>query len=411
MVPSQFCLMNPALLDPNNHVPEVSPDDGWGDAEGVIAETTAGAAHVLPPRRSVVDRSPAAAVESGQTGLRIDSNPTRGPSTDSPQRLEVQEISGRVVRLNPLAAAPPKVPRQITFHERPAGAPGGQKPADESLQWGLARRRPTHWILGAGVAVAIVVVLGIMALPAINAPNAPRPVAVAKPFVDEKIEGMEAMNLLLAKQPEAQRIFRAYATASGVDDIVPLVRDGDLLKATLLSNWRPQEISKAWEPATDTRWTVIELAGRPCGLLQGTFPDHSKFFAYFINDGSQLRLDWKATTGFGTASFGQLEKNSGDPSEIRGELSSADYYNGILPEADYHCYRLISPDREIAIWCYARRDEAADQAIAPLVHQNDLGGEFQSSRKITLRLTSGPNGAMPNQWLIEELLHLDWVTP
>lgn len=406
--------MNPALLDPNNHVPEVSPDDGWGDAEGIIPEATTGAAHVLPPRRSVVDRSPTAAVaavENGLTGLRIDSNLTRGQSADSSQRLKVQEISGTIMRLDPLASAPPKVPRQITFHERPVGASGGKKPADESLQWGLARRRPTHWILGAGAAVAIIVVLGMMVLPAINAPNAARAVPNAKPFVEEKIEGIEAMNLMLVKQPEAQRIFRAYATASGVDEIIPLVRDGHPLMALLRANWRPLEISKAWDPAADTRWTVSEFTGRPCGLLQGSFPDHSEFSAYFINDGNPLRLDWKATTGFGTATFEQLEKNSGDPSEIRGEISSAEYYNDIFPEAAYQSYRLISPDGEIVIWCYARRDEAADQVTAPLFHQHDVRGAFQRSQKVTLRLAPAPPGALPNQWLIGELLHLDWLTP
>ena len=406
--------MNPALLDPNNHVPEVSPDDGWGDAEGVIPDATAGAAHVLPPRRSVVDRSltaAGAAVENGLTGLRIDSNLTRGQSADFPQRLEVQEISGTIVRLDPQASAPPKVPRQITFHERPAGAAGGKKPADESLQWGIARRRPTHWILGAGAAVAIIVVLGMMVLPAINAPNAARAVPNAKPFVEEKIEGIEAMNLLLSKQAEAQRIFRAYATARGVDELIPLVRDGHSLKALLQANWHPLEISKSWEPAADTRWKVSEFDGRPCGRLQGSFPDHSKFSAYFINDGNALRLDWKATSGFGTASFGQLEKNQGDPSEVRGEISSAEYYNAIFPEAAYQSYRLISPDREIVIWCYARRDEAADQVTAPLFHQHAGRGAFQSPRKVTLRLAPAPPGALPNQWLIGELLHLDWLTP
>lgn len=406
--------MNPALLDPNNHVPEVSPDDGWGDAEGVISDVTAGATHVLPPRRSAVDRSPTAAVaavENGLTGLRIDSNLTRGQTADSSQRLEVQEISGTIVRLDPLASAPPKVPRQITFHERPVGAAGGKKPADESLQWGLARRRPTHWILGAGAAVAIIIVLGMMVLPAINAPNAARAVPDAKPFVEEKIEGIEAMNLMFAKQPEAQRIFRAYATASGVDEIIPLVRDGHSLKALLRANWHPLEISKSWEPAADISWKVSEFDGRLCGRLQGSFPDHSKFSAYFINDGNHLRLDWKATSGFGTATFGQLENSQGDPSEIRGEISSAQYYNDIFPESDYQSYRLISPDGEIVIWCYARRDEAAGQVTAPLFHQHDARGAFQSSRKVTLRLAPAPPGALPNQWSIGELLHLDWLSP
>jgi hypothetical protein len=414
MVRPAFRLMNSSLLDPNNHVPAVSPDDGWGDAEGFSPETTAGAANVLPPRRTVADRSPTAAMtaaESSQTGLRIGSNVMRGESNDAPQRLEVQEISGTVVRLDHMAPAPPKVPRQLTFHERPARDASGKKSPDETLQWGMARRFPTRWLLGAGAAVATIVVLAMMALPAINAPNAARAVPDAAPFVEEKIEGVEAMNQLLTKQPEALQIFRAFATATHLDEILPLLRNGDALKATLQAHWRPLEISKAWEPAANSVWTVLDIPGHPCGMLQGTFQDQSKFSAFFTNDGNQLQLDWQATTAFGTATFGQLASNQGDPAEIRGEISLAEYYSDIFPEADYQSYRLISPDGGTSIWCYARRGEAADELIAPLLHRGETGGDFPTSRRITLRLERGPTGALPNQWLIGEMLHIDWLTP
>ncbi len=411
MLPTAFRLMNSALLDPNNHIPEVSPDDDWGDAEGFSAEATAGAANVLPPRRTVADRLGGTAVESGQTGLRIGLNLTRGEPADSQQRLEVQEINGTVVRLDPMETAPPKVPRQLTFHERPPRETSGKKRPDESRQWGLARRSPTHWILGAGAAVTTIVVLSMMVLPAINAPNAPRPVPDAAPFVEEKLEGIEVMNLLLTKQPEAMRIFRTYATAASVDEILPLLRDGNALKETLQANWQPREISKTWEPAVNSAWEVSDIPGHPCGLLQGTFPDHSKFSAVFTTDGHNLQLEWKATVAFGTATFGQLTSGQGDPGEIRGEISGADYYSGIFPEADYHSYRLIAPDGESSIWCYARRGEAADQSVAPLLHVGEIGGELRHSQKITLRLERGPTGALPNQWLIREILQMDWLTP
>lgn len=414
MVWPPFRLMNSSLLDPNNHVPEVSPDDGWGDAEGFSPATTAGTANVLPPRRTVADRTSAAAIaaaESSQTGLRIGTNLVRGELADSPQRLVVQEINGSVVRLEQMETAPPKVPRQVTFHQRPPRDENGKKSPDETLQWGLARRHPTHWLLGAGAAVAVIVVLAMMVLPAINAPNAARPVPDAAPFVEEKLEGIEAMNLLLAKQSEATRIFRAYATATRVDEIVPLLRDGNAMKATLQANWHPLGISKTWEPAADSAWAVLEIPGHPCGLLQGTFPDESKFSAFFTNDGNKLQLDWKATAGFGTTTFGQLANGLGEPAEIRGDISCSNFYSGIFPEADYQSYRLISPDGETSIWCYARRGESADESIAPLVHRGEAGGDLQRSSRITLRLERGPTAALPNQWLIGEMLHLDWVTP
>ena len=406
-----FRLMNPALLDPNNHAPEVSPDDGWGDAEGLSLEMPVATATVLPPRRTAADRPSTALAESGLTGLRIGSSRLQEETAESPQRLEVQEITGTVVRLDQMASAPPKVPRQIVFHERPAREASGKKSADEITQWGQARRHPTHWILGAGAAVAIIVVLAMMLLPAINAPNAARPVPDAMPFVEEKIEGIEAMNLLLGKQSEAMRIFQIYATATRADEIIPLLRNGDALRAVIEANWHPFAISKKWEPAADSTWEILEILGHPCGLLQGTFQDHTTFTAFFTNDGNRLQLDWKATAGFGMATFGQLACGQGEPSEIRGEISCADYYNGIFPEADYQSYRLVSPDRENSIWCYARRGEAADETIAPLLHRGEAGADLQRSSRITVHLERGPAGALPNQWLIGEMLHLDWVTP
>ena len=402
------------MLDPNNHVPEVTPDDDWGDLEDIGSDSMAAAPTILPPRRPLVGRASAVSVtppENARTGLRIEPNLTRAEFSGAPPRLEVQELNGTIVRLEQIAASPPRVPRQVTSHEWPARETSLEKSQEASFQWGLGHRPPSHWILGAGAAVATIVVLAMMLLPVINAPNASRAVPAAEPFVEEKIEGLEAMNLLLAKQSEAVRIFRLYATAAHVDETVSLLRDGHALKGTLETHWHPREISKSWDPAANSAWTVLDLAGHSRGLLEGTFPDQSKFSAYFTNDGNPLLLDWKATSGFGTATFGQLENNLGDPGEIRGEISSAEYYSDIFPEADYRSYRLISPDGGIAIWCYARRDEAADQVIAPLLHKNDIGGEFQHSRKITLRLARGPAGSLPNQWLIGELLHLDWVTP
>jgi glutamate/tyrosine decarboxylase-like PLP-dependent enzyme len=156
---------------------------------------------------------------------------------------------------------------------------------------------------------------------------------------------------------------------------------------------------------------VLELAGQACGLLQGEFPDHSQFSAYFTQTGNHPKLDWKATTAYGTASFKELVQNQGDASEIRGEISKAEFYNAAWPETDYRCYRLISPDGETVIWGYTRRGEATEHAIASLLDKGEIVKEAQNSHKITLRLERGPTAAQANQWLIGEMLHIDWVTP
>lgn len=400
--------MKSTLLDPNNHVPEVSPDDGWGDTQGVSPEPTSGANPVLPPRRIATPHNAAPAAATDQVGLRINPNLARGETPDTPQRLEVQELKSGVVRLGSTSQ---KIPRQITFRERPPPESHEAQSLEVVHQWGVSRRRPVRWIIAAGVGVLAIIILVMMLLPAINAPNAARQGPVEQPIVETKIEGLEEMNLLFSKQAAAMRIFSTYVSASQVDEIIPLLREGEASREALPNHWRPQENLTSWEPAADSAWDVLDVAGRPCGLLRGTLPDQSGFSAYFILDGNRLLLDWKATSGFGTATFGQLEKGLGDSSEIRGEISSADYHNKLFPEREYQSYRLLSPDQQIAIWCYARRDEDPDQIISPLLHENYIGSEFYQSRKITLRLIRGPSGAQPNQWLIEKVLHLEWVTP
>ena len=186
---------------------------------------------------------------------------------------------------------------------------------------------------------------------------------------------------------------------------------GGTLEETLRRHWHPLKLPSSWTPDADSSWNVQELAGRPYGVLEGFLPDHQKFAAYFTWQGGRLLLDWKATVGFGTASFEQLAEGKGDAAEIRGEISAAEYYSAAWPEADYRSYRLTSPDRETSIWCYVRRGEAAEGAIAPLFNQGEIIGESNSSRKITLRLVRGSPESLPNQWLIGEMLHLDWATP
>lgn len=414
-----FRPMNPRFSDPNNHSPEVSPADEWGDLKTAplphVSPTET--ATVLPPRRTAATRSPAApsaAADDGQTGLRIDSNLTRAEPSEIPVRLEVQEFNGAVIRLEQMEPTPRKAPRHVTFHERPVQEHRDSKSRGESAAWGFSPRHPTRWILGAGVGVVAIVIAALLALPSINAPNAPRVDSndpQSRVVIEEKMESAEAMNQLLTKQPEAIQIFRAYASATYADDIVPLIRDGAALQETLRKHWKPLALPKRWAPPADSGWALLELGGQAYGLLEGTLPDQSKFAAYFTYAGDRLVLDWKATAAFGTTTFGQLEKGRGDSSEIRGEISIADFYSTAWPEADYQSFRLIAPDGEIMIWCYARRDDPANAKISQHFRKGDIIEEVKSSQKITLRLERGPAESAPNQWLIGEMLHIDWVSP
>lgn len=394
-------------FDPSHNVPEDSPDrvlEGPQEGRQVNRPPVS-----LPPRRTSAESRKGKA--DPEIGLRIDSTLSR---SDSPQRLEVTEHGGAAVRLDQAEKAPARVEVRYTFHEKPVLENSGKTSAGEGRDWGMVQRHPVRWILGMGGVVTVLIVAVFLLLPLINSTNAPTtdPNAwVLTVEEEQKVEGMEALDQLLAQLPEALQIFRAYAQATLVDDVVPLIKNGKAMEETLRRHWEPLRMPSSWTPDADSAWSVQELSGQFYGVLEGELLEHQKFAAYFTRRDGRLVMDWKATVAFGTASFTQLAEGKGDASEIRGEVSAADYYNAAWPEDQYRSFRLTSPGREASIWCYVRIGDAAEAAFAPLFNRGEILGEALSSLKITLRLIRGAPESLPNQWLIGEVLHTEWATP
>ena len=190
---------------------------------------------------------------------------------------------------------------------------------------------------------------------------------------------------------------------------MPIIRDAATLKPVLRQRWEPVRIPRDWKPEADAGWIVKELADHPCGILSGHLPDNSRFEAYFTGDNNRLLLDWKATTAYGSATFKDLEQGRGDGSEIRGKISLTDYYSQAFPESDYQAYRFASPDGDHNIWCYAARDSAAASGLARELNAGPILEKSTDSSRVTLALDRGPEEALPNQWLVRDLLQIDWV--
>jgi hypothetical protein len=396
--------------DPNNRAPEVTPADQWGDATDV-PDREVPVLSILPARRKMGSR-PHETIHA-EAGLRIEPKLSQVPSGDPTLRLEVQEVNREVIRLEQEVKSTFKLDRQPKLQERIEPAESGGDPKDAASQKRVIQQLPKSWIFGMIATVALLVIVGLLLLPLINSTNAPS--IHSNPTVlgiveEEEIEGSEAMDRLLEKQPEALQIFRSYAQAVHHDEVVPLVVDGRSLLDALKNKWSPLGVPKDWAPDADSSWGVMEAGGKAYGLLEGVLPDQSPFRAYFTHEGGRLLLDWKATTAFGTTSFRQLSKGTGDAGEIRGILSSDEFYSAVFPEADYQSYRLTMPDEEFTIWCYAQRGSLAYSALAPLFTSGELSGERQTDRKVTLSLVRGPEETLPNQWIIRELLHIDWGT-
>jgi len=406
--------MKSILPDPNNHVPPVSPGDGWDDAEGFDSNSSATLA-ALPPRRVTLDKSASPTDTSSQVGLRIDGTLVRDEPLDSATRLEVLEHKGSVVKLDQPVEAPPKVLAQIKFHERPKHVKVDQLQG-EGGDWGDRHRFSMRWIIGLGLGIAGLVVLSISLLPSINASNASRPGRNEKMLVvQDAVPGVVIPNLdfLITQHSAALATYHRYLRATQITGILPLVRDSTNLAGFLTQQWRPRDASENspvnFSPDNST-WETVELGGKACGILRLELPDSARLTGYFIREGEELRMDWKATFAYGTATFEELASGNGDATEVRGSISRADFYSAIWPENEYQSYRFLSPHDDKVVWVYARREGPVAASLISSVGSGEITGDTQPPQKVTLHLEPGPDGSSPNQWLIREVLQIDWLT-
>lgn len=396
--------MTPGHSDPHNHVPEVSGNDARDDAESVVRLV----APTPIPSRGTRHGAPPPAAAKTAPGLRIDS-PVRVATSKEVQRLEVEEISPAAVRLRP-DAPPPRVERIVTFHKLADQSPESR---GEGGDWGKSHSISQRWVFGMGAVVVVLVVGGIIALPYINAPNA---IVVEAPSTSppvakgEDTDNAEALSRLFERQDEAKSIYRSFATAASPDDFMPLICHAAELEPVVRLRWEPTGLARNWVPAPDSGWIATEIGNRPCGLLSGVLPDGSNFAAYFSEENGHLLLDWKATTGYGSTSFKDLENGRGTGSEIRGIASIENYYSQSFPESDYLSLRLESPDREHYIWCYAKLKTPVAEALKSEFLGGPILEKSGSPIKVTFALEPGPDGSQPNQWLIRELLQIDWLS-
>lgn len=402
--------MDPILIDPNNHAPEITPDDAWGDA----AWHHGASARMLPAKKSRQDASLPVSVTKHSVGLRLGTDAPIRSTEEAGSPLEVHEINGAVVRLVTEVPTVTKVARQFTFHAKPVETGEARPHLGEGKAWGHSRKQSLRWLLVSSAGVVTLVALGLLLLPWINQANAVRRLPGQDALIlesDEPLEDLESLNEMLTRQPAAEQLFRAFATATTVSDILPLVRDAKTVLPLIRRHPLPAPLSKAWLPPSDTRWSVFTSHGKPCALLEGSLPNFSTFSASMVLIDNQLLLDWKATTGYGTATFDALKKNLGDPDEIRGKIQKAGFFTAIFPEATYQSYQFVSPTDDQSIWCYARRGEAAQAALDKLFGDGEILTATGEAQKVTLRLEHSPPGALSNQWLVKEMLHQDWITP
>jgi len=402
--------MTPSSLhDPHNNVPEVTPDDDWGDHH----ESDGTAAGMLPPRKQRAD--PAKGRKGAeQQGFRIGmkDEPAPEPVAVESAGLVVEEIDGTVTRLEATMPAPSIAERPAVFIERPAKDPADVRHVGEARDWGHRPKGSVRWIVGTGFGIAALVVLVLMALPAINSSNAARPdpsAGIKEPAKPDD-EELRIRELMIAR-PKVEPLVKAYVTSGVADDLLRLVRHPETVASLIRAERRPPLAPSSWEVPAAAEWLVHSQGGQFFGEMIGTYPDFSPFRIYVVMEDGQFRIDWKASTAYSTSTFGELAGGEGDGSEIRGTLEPSNFFTTAFPEEDYQSYRLDSPDGDQSLWVYTKRGSDADREIGELFASGAILSNETKQSRVTVSLRRTGEEAHDNQWEVGELLSPAWIEP
>lgn len=411
-----YIQMPPIRPESDAPIPEVCPEDVWDVSEECRRNVSADIAPLPRKPQGLAGNLSAEPHRVRSFGLVIAPHSSLVDTPRTTRQIEIHETNGSVIRLEDVIPEPIRSVGRYTFRERGARVKRKRNDSGDGRDWGGARTGQGIWLFKVSAVVAVAIIFPMALMLVFNADDASKnsPVKGMSPVVPqeaEKIAAMEDLHQILIKRNEAILIYQAYAQAKHSDDIIPLLRHGASIKETLRSAWQPLNIPKGWMPDSHSNWVVLDEFGNSCAMLEGYLPDQSKYAAYFTNEDNELLLDWKATEAYGTASFKELKMNSGNPHEIRGQLSIVEFYTAAWPEADYQSYRFVSPNREDSIWCYARRSEVSGTSLDEHIPNGEIIQSSQKKLKITLQLARGTADSLPNQWLIKEVLHFGWLAP
>ncbi len=401
--------------------PEVSIADEWGDFHGWKGCDAAGAG-VLPPVRRKTRLAGGEPEEplsaSFPVALKIEPTWRKSSSGSTVEsKLEVVHFNPTVIKLEVDESLPAKVPRVETFHPLPVITRGEmlERRLDREVsgEWGRNTGIAMKWMVAAAVGVVAVVVLAMVLLPLVQPTETVRKRVVyttvnETPLPEDRAGQMD----MLRREEEAIGLFRRFASATTHDDLLSTVRHREetavWVKRRPPAPWLPSR----WQPAQPCGWVCYIESGRVCGILSGVLPDFSPFTAFMTMEHGVMLLDWKATTGFCSADFAQLEQGIGDACEIRGYLKPSNFYTAAFPEQNYRSYVLLAPDRERSVWVYTDRSGMAESLLSASFVGGEIVAPDSQPRRFTVALSRpATENAAPNQWLLKEVLHKQWIRP
>ncbi len=401
------------LHDPNNHAPPVAATDVWDDGAGWSRQSHDTGAGMLPRKRQQVRQAPTSSesANSANSGLRINVESVARPTAASAPSLSIKEYGGEVFRLEqPLAEGPFQAAMVIPALPLAARRDSSELQG-ESNDWGKAHQHPLRWLVIAGMGVGGVLVAALATQELLLSPKSKTQSNPLELVQEVKVEEMQGFEPDGPCEENARSLLEAYAKATTPEAVLPLIRNSARLSPRLTQNWHPWLAPAEWRPSRNAAWEVSAEGGVCHGCLSGSRPDFAPYRAYFVREGDSLRIDWEATEGLGDATFASLARGIGAGGLVRCHTTPENFYSLAFPETQFRSYKLLAADLEQVVWGYVKLDNPAAAALLKVFEAAKNEDDAPADRPMTLRLAPAPTGAQKNQWIIGELLHIDWVSP
>lgn len=412
--------MNPHQEDPNNNAPPVLPDDDWYglDVDQIYDSQ-------LPPRRAespsvakvVLNSSSLHTVHSGRH-LGESSSVREAPDFVSQVTFDIHvERSSSEKREFQAARVMEDLKQADAIAQKGRRVlPKGRLSREAREDWGARPKKSAiRWMSVTALGVIALIGLAMFTSRFFDEKSDRKTNKNGSGLIDsskakkEPAKGLGALGKLVNSSQEASRIFGLYAQARSENEFLQSVYLGSRNAPSIMERWKPMGADRGWMPSDKASWKTFQVDELPYAELSGLDHNFSKFVAFFRYENSDLKMDWKATTGYGTADFDQLKIGKGDGSEIRGRISRSDFFTHQLSDEKYHSFIVRSPKNDLSIWAYTEIGSQVDQDILALFSVSPITGEYQTEAEIILDLERGNQEILPHQWMIKRLIAPNWL--
>jgi len=288
----------------------------------------------------------------------------------------------------------------------------GRKPdRGENLEW-ERNYRPSKrseknqmrlMLVGGGILFALIVVGVIVALHG----GGPAPKVAAAPVAPPNLPAAPETAAPPTRRDdavlvaEAGPLARKFLEATRVDDLLPLVRNREVVESRIRKFHPDGKISAAGLSQFNTGGSG-EVRGLIVSYSLITRDQDERVMA-FVDGPQGLKVDWESWVGWSEISWKEFLASKPTSSRVfRVRLAPVDYYNfDFKDDLKWQSYRLESPDHESSVYGYVEKGSELDKQIHP-------ASDVQSVL-LMLALKFPEGGLSSNQVLIERLVADGWV--